>query len=99
MPPYVAFMDRSFTTPYIATPCAAPVSAMNAHANRARLCAAVACTHGLRRGFTMIEMVMVLAVVAVLALMAIPSMTDRLVKEQIVVIDPKTLEIVDVIDV
>jgi type IV pilus assembly protein PilA len=37
-----------------------------------------------RSGFTLIEMVTVLAVIAVLALMAVPSMQGRLVREQIV---------------
>jgi type IV pilus assembly protein PilA len=77
-------MDRSFTTPYTATPYTGPLSAMNAHANAARFCPAMARTQDVRRGFTMIEMVMVLAVIAVLALMSLPSITDRLVREQIV---------------
>jgi type IV pilus assembly protein PilA len=37
-----------------------------------------------RRGFTLIEMVTVLAIIAVLALMAVPSIQGRLVREQIV---------------
>lgn len=37
-----------------------------------------------RRGFTLIEMMVVLAVIAILALMAVPSMQGRLVREQIV---------------
>ncbi|RDH95911.1 pilin [Caldimonas thermodepolymerans] len=35
-------------------------------------------------GFTLIEMVVVLAIIAILALMAVPSMQARLVREQIV---------------
>lgn len=36
-----------------------------------------------RRGFTMIEMMMVVAVVAVLALMALPSYQDRMLRTQV----------------
>jgi type IV pilus assembly protein PilA len=36
------------------------------------------------RGFSLIELMTVIAVIAILALMAVPSMLDKLVKEQIV---------------
>jgi type IV pilus assembly protein PilA len=36
------------------------------------------------RGFTLIELMVVVAVIAILALLAVPSMQDRLVREQIV---------------
>ena len=36
------------------------------------------------RGFTLIEMLAVLAVIAILALIAVPSMMEKIVKEQIV---------------
>jgi type IV pilus assembly protein PilA len=37
-----------------------------------------------RHGFTLIELLMVLAVVAILATLAMPSMQDRIVRDQIV---------------
>jgi type IV pilus assembly protein PilA len=37
-----------------------------------------------RRGFTLIELVVVLAVVAILAMMAIPSYQDRVIRKQVV---------------
>lgn len=37
-----------------------------------------------QRGFTLIEMMAVLAVVAILAMIAIPSQMDRIVKEQVI---------------
>jgi type IV pilus assembly protein PilA len=43
-----------------------------------------AATRALIAGFTLMEMVVVLAIIAVLALMSVPSITDRLVREQIV---------------
>lgn len=36
------------------------------------------------RGFTMIELMMVLAVIAILAMIALPNMQDRIVRDQIV---------------
>jgi type IV pilus assembly protein PilA len=56
---------------------------IEACAKSATVCRAMTLAAHVRRGFTMIEMLMVLAVVAVLALMSIPSITDRLVREQI----------------
>lgn len=38
---------------------------------------------GMRQGFTMVEMMAVLAVITILALMAIPSYLDRIVKAQV----------------
>ena len=38
----------------------------------------------LRRGFTMLEMAVVLAIIALLALMAVPSYMEKFVKDQIV---------------
>ena len=38
----------------------------------------------LRRGFTMLEMAVVLAIIAILALMAVPSYIEKIVKDQIV---------------
>jgi type IV pilus assembly protein PilA len=40
--------------------------------------------HPPHRGFTLIEIVVVIAVIAILALMAVPSMQDRIVREQVV---------------
>lgn len=40
--------------------------------------------NGRCRGFTLIELMMVVAVIAILALIAMPNMQDRLVREQIV---------------
>lgn len=37
-----------------------------------------------RRGFTMLELMIVLSVIAVLALMAIPNLQDKMVRDQIV---------------
>jgi type IV pilus assembly protein PilA len=37
-----------------------------------------------RRGFTMVEMMMVIVVIAILALIALPSYTDKLVRDQVV---------------
>jgi len=37
-----------------------------------------------RRGFSLIELMMVIAVIAILAMIALPSMQDRLVRDQIV---------------
>jgi type IV pilus assembly protein PilA len=37
-----------------------------------------------RRGFTLIELMVVIAIVAILAVMAMPSMTDRIVRDQVV---------------
>ena len=39
---------------------------------------------GLAPGFTMIEMMMVVAVIAVLALLAVPGISDRVVRDQVV---------------
>jgi type IV pilus assembly protein PilA len=36
------------------------------------------------RGFTLIEMMVVIAIIAILALMAMPNMTDKLVRDQVV---------------
>ena len=38
----------------------------------------------MRRGFTLIEVLMVLAVIAILATLAMPSLRDRIVRDQIV---------------
>jgi type IV pilus assembly protein PilA len=37
-----------------------------------------------RRGFTLIEMMVVLAVIAILALMAVPSLQEKIVRDQII---------------
>jgi type IV pilus assembly protein PilA len=37
-----------------------------------------------RRGFTLIEIVVVLAIVAILAVMAVPGLTERVVRDQVV---------------
>jgi type IV pilus assembly protein PilA len=37
-----------------------------------------------RRGFTLLELMMVLAVIAILAMIALPNMQDRIVRDQIV---------------
>ena len=38
----------------------------------------------MKRGFTLIEVLMVLAVIAILATLAMPSLQDRIVRDQIV---------------
>ena len=38
----------------------------------------------LPRGFTLIEMVVVMAIIAILALMAVPSFHDKLIREQVI---------------
>ena len=37
-----------------------------------------------RRGFTLIELVVVMAIIAILALMAVPSFHDKIIREQVI---------------